>query len=40
MLSPLLFVLYINSYNELNKNDGSKGIFLDEMFSNLFITLC
>ena len=39
MLSPLLFVLYLNSYIELNYNDGSKGIFLDEMFSNLFLLL-
>ena len=36
MLSPLLFVLYLNSYIELNYNDGSKGILLDEMCSNLF----
>ena len=36
MLSPFLFVLYLNSYIELNYNDGSKGIFLDEMFSTFF----
>ena len=39
MLSPLLFVLYLNSYIESNCNDGSKGIFLDEMFPNLFLLL-
>ena len=35
MLSALLFVLYVNSYIELNYNDGSS-----RCFQTFFITLC
>ena len=35
MLSPLIFVLFLNSYIELVAQEGCKGIYLDEFFHNL-----
>ena len=39
MLSPLIYVLFLNSYIELVAQEGCKGIYLDESFHNLQI-LC
>ena len=30
MLSPLLFVIYLNMYIEMNYENGSLGVYLDE----------
>ena len=39
MLSPLLFVLYLNSYIELCNESGCQGVFIDEYFTNLMMLL-
>ena len=39
MLSPLLFILYLNKYIEMRYENESKGLYIDEYFSNLFMVL-
>ena len=39
MLSPLLFVIYLNTYIELCQDHNCQGVFIDEFFSNLFMLL-
>ena len=39
MLSPLSFVTYLNMYIEMNYENGSQGVYLDEYFYNLFMLL-
>ena len=39
MLSPLLFILYLNKYIEIHYKNESKGLYIDEYFSNLFMLL-
>ena len=33
MLSPLLFILYLNKYIELHYENETKGLYIDEYFS-------
>ena len=38
-VSPLLFILYLNKYIEMHYENESKGLYIDEYFSNLFMLL-
>ena len=39
MLSPLLFVIYLNMYIDVNYENESQGVYLDKYFCILFMLL-